>query len=290
MTSSTPSPASPSSSSGSRDGSVLGADPLAGLNPDLDARTPHHHSPNSHDCAEHDHDGPQASGGFVRPARAEDLTAIGQVQAATMLASLEAGHTAEHSAPLPAGVRAMIAAPVIAAGWETAVAAPPSPEHHVLVATTAQADAASRTVVGLLGLAPTQSMDAEGHVDEAGVQAVEVTALGVEPASQRRGHGSRLLAAGPGRSWPGQCAGMSRSAGSCPRWAWRRPGPTGCSASARASLRTAGRPRCSASPFLTDSRLVPYPLPRLRGRAGRPGRWSGRGGWRPAGQRGPRRA
>ena len=131
----------------------------------------------------------------MRPARVEDLAAIGRVQAATMLASLQAGHAAEHGAPLPEGVRAMIAAPVIAAGWETAVAEPPSPEHHVLVATTAQADAASRTVVGLLGLAPTQSMDAEGHVDEAGVQAVEVTALGVEPASQRRGHGSRLLAA-----------------------------------------------------------------------------------------------
>ena len=198
MTSSTPSPASsssPSSPSGSRDGSVLGADPLAGLSPEADTHAPHRHSPGADDCAEHDHDGPQASGGFVRPARAEDLTAIGQVQAATMLASLEAGHTAEHSAPLPEGVRAMIAAPVIAAGWEAAVTEPPSPEHHVLVATTAQADAASRTVVGLLGLAPTQSMDAEGQVDEAGVQAVEVTALGVEPASQRRGHGSRLLAA-----------------------------------------------------------------------------------------------
>ena len=197
MTSSTPSPASPSSSSGSRGDSVLGADPLAGLNPDADTRAPHRHSPDAHNCAEHDHDhdGPQASGGFVRPARAEDLTAIGQAQAATMLASLQAGHTAEHGAPLPEGVRAMIAAPVIAAGWEAAVTEPPSPEHHVLVATTAQADAASRTVVGLLGLAPTQSMDAEGHVDEAGVQAVEVTALGVEPASQRRGHGSRLLAA-----------------------------------------------------------------------------------------------
>ena len=193
MTSSTPSPASsssPSSPSGSRDSSVLGADPLAGLSPEADTHAPHH-SPSAQDCTEHDHDGPQAPGGFVRPARAEDLTAIGQVQAATMLASLQAGH----SAPLPEGVRVMIAAPVIAAGWEAAVTEPPSPEHHVLVATTAQADAASRTVVGLLGLAPTQSMDAEGHVDEAGVQAVEVTALGVEPASQRRGHGSRLLAA-----------------------------------------------------------------------------------------------
>ena len=198
MTSSTPETASPSSSSspsGNRDGSVLGADPLAGLNPDMDANAPVHHSHGADDCAEHDHGTPQAPGGFVRPARVEDLTAIGQVQAATMLASLEAGHTAEHGAPLPEGVRAMIAAPVISAGWEAAVAEPPSPEHHVLVATTAQPDAESRTVVGLLGLAPTRSMDAEGHVDETSVQAVEVTALGVEPASQRRGHGSRLLAA-----------------------------------------------------------------------------------------------
>ena len=131
----------------------------------------------------------------MRPARVEDLAAIGRVQAATMLASLQAGHAAEHGAPLPEGVRAMIAAPVIAAGWETAVAEPPSPQHHVLVATTAGSEAEERTVVGLLGLAPTQSMDAEGHVDEAGVQAVEVTALGVAPADQRRGHGSRLLAA-----------------------------------------------------------------------------------------------
>ena len=131
----------------------------------------------------------------MRPARLKDLAAIGQVQSATMLASLEAGHTAEHGAPLPEGARAMIAAPVIAAGWETAVTEPPSPEHHVLVATTAESDSTDRTVVGLLGMAPTQSMDAEGRVDETGVQAVEVTALGVEPDSQRRGHGSRLLAA-----------------------------------------------------------------------------------------------
>jgi len=55
-----------------------------------------------------------------------------------------------------------------AAGGEAAVPEPPSPEHHVLVATTAQADTASRTVVGLLGLAPTQSMDAAGHVEEGG--------------------------------------------------------------------------------------------------------------------------
>ena len=190
MDSSTPASFSPS---GSRDDSVLGADPLAGLGSDLDAHAPHQHSPGTHDP--HDHDGPQVPGGFVRPAWVEDLAAIGQVQAATMLASLQAGHAAEHGAPLPEGVRAMIAAPVIAAGWETAVAEPPSPQHHVLVATTAGSEAEERTVVGLLGLAPTQSMDAEGHVDEAGVQAVEITALGGAPADQRQGHGSRLLAA-----------------------------------------------------------------------------------------------
>ena len=184
---------SPSSPYGGTDDSFLNADPLAGFNPDLDARAPHQHSHGAHDP--HDHDGPHVAGGFVRPARVEDLTAIGRVQAATMLASLKAGHAAEHGAPLPEGVRAMIAAPVIAAGWETAVAEPPSPEHHVLVATTAEGDSTDRTVVGLLGLAPTQSMDAEGHVDETGVHAVEVTALGVERDSQRRGHGSRLLAA-----------------------------------------------------------------------------------------------
>ena len=184
---------SPSSPYGGTDDSFLNADPLAGFNPDLDARAPHQHSHGAHDP--HDHDGPQVAGGFVRPARVEDLTAIGRVQAATMLASLKAGHAAEHGAPLPEGVRAMIAAPVIAAGWETAVAEPPSPAHHVLVATTAEGDSTDRTVVGLLGLAPTQSMDAEGHVDETGVHAVEVTALGVERDSQRRGHGSRLLAA-----------------------------------------------------------------------------------------------
>ena len=96
MDSSTPASFSPS---GSQDGSFLNADPLAGLGSDLDARAPHQHSPGAHDP--HDHDGPQVPGGFVRPARAEDLAAIGRVQAATMLASLEAGHTAEHGAPLP---------------------------------------------------------------------------------------------------------------------------------------------------------------------------------------------
>lgn len=141
------------------------------------------------------------SHGFVRPAVPGDLEAIGAVHAAAMLASLERAHSTAHGgAPLPAGVAAMIAAPVLAAGWEGAVLSPPSSDHAVLVATE------DGDVVGLLGLAPTSgtvSPDSPGPgepdnegVDDADAQrGVEITALGVAPDHQRRGHGSRLLAA-----------------------------------------------------------------------------------------------
>ena len=119
---------------------------------------------------------PAGTGGFVREATGEDLEAIGRVHAASMLASL------------PAGVVAMIAAPVLAAGWERAVLSPPSPRHRVLVATE------GGEVVGILGLAPTQGL-AQGEPGAEPEPAVEITALGVDPAHQRCGHGSRLLAA-----------------------------------------------------------------------------------------------
>ena len=135
------------------------------------------------------------AGGFVRPAAQADLPAMGRVHAASMLASLAAGH----DGPLPEGVRAMVSAPVIAAGWEPAVTAPPSRAHHALVATDDGA------VVGLLGLAPAEVVAADGPAAggedtrprsaERAVEVAEVTALGVAPDHQRRGHGSRLLAA-----------------------------------------------------------------------------------------------
>lgn len=129
------------------------------------------------------------SGRFVRPARTYDLPLMGRVHAATMLASMEAAHAAAHEgAGLPEGVRSMIAAPVIAAGWEGPVTTPPSPEHHVLVSTE------DGLVVGLIGVAPTQGLDEQGQPVE-GSRAAEITALGVAADYQRRGHGSRLLAA-----------------------------------------------------------------------------------------------
>lgn len=129
----------------------------------------------------------------VRPASGADLEAIGRVQASTMTSSLRAAHGAEHDgAPLPAGVEAMVAPPVLAAGWERAVLEPPSARHHVLVATLGE------QVVGLVGLAPTEGLavDEEGAPAAGAPQrAAEVTALGVSAAHQRQGHGSRLLAA-----------------------------------------------------------------------------------------------
>lgn len=139
------------------------------------------------------HAHPAEDGGFVRPATGADLEAIGQVQAQTMLASLGAAHAAGHDgAALPEGIAAMIAPPVLATGWEQAVLEPPSPTHHVLVATL------GGQVVGLAGVAPTEgvAVDGEGTPTSGTPQrAAEVTALGVTPDHQREGHGSRLLAA-----------------------------------------------------------------------------------------------
>lgn len=142
------------------------------------------------------HSHPVEAGSFVREATSGDLEAIGTVHASAMRASLEAAHAAAHDgAPLPAGVAAMIAAPVLAAGWEGAVVEPPSSRHHVLVATLGD------KVVGIVALAPTQGVvdDKEAADAPASVRepepAAEITALGVLPEHQREGHGSRLLAA-----------------------------------------------------------------------------------------------
>lgn len=162
--------------------------------------------------------GQTARGGFVREARAEDLEAVGAVHAAAMTASLDAAHRTAHDVGVPEDVRAVVSAPVLTAGWRDAVCAPPSPAHHVLVATQ------DGGVVGLAALAPLPDVRQGGAAgaDGAGtpssvdgvdlgatgadgatagpagagpVRAAELTALAVSPDHQRAGHGSRLLAA-----------------------------------------------------------------------------------------------
>lgn len=101
----------------------------------------------------------------VRPAVAADVPAIGAVQA-------RAWRTA-YARVLPAAVLDAFDPHALADAWRPAVTAPPSPRHRVLVA------CAGPTVVGFSAVQP------DG----------ELVALLVDPAQQRRGHGSRLLAA-----------------------------------------------------------------------------------------------
>lgn len=125
----------------------------------------------------------------MRPAMAEDLEAIGSVQATTMLASLQVAHAQAHQGvPLPQADAARVSALMLADGWRQAVAQPPSPAHRVLVATLGE------QVVGLAALAPTTSAPPDQH-DPGPTRALEVVSLGVLPDFQRQGHGSRLLAA-----------------------------------------------------------------------------------------------
>jgi ribosomal protein S18 acetylase RimI-like enzyme len=100
----------------------------------------------------------------VRAAVRSDAEAIGAVQArAWRLAYADL---------LPLEVLAELTDRSLADPWRAAITDPPSPQHRVLVA------CAGRTVVGFVALAD-----------------IELTALVVDPMHQRRGHGSRLLAA-----------------------------------------------------------------------------------------------
>jgi GNAT superfamily N-acetyltransferase len=114
---------------------------------------------------------PPAADAAVRPARAADAAAVADVQARAWRrafgAILEPGALDE---------------PVLTRVWADAISAPPSPRHAVLVAT------AGATVVGFVAVAPATDSDLGDDVGE-------IVALAVDPAHQRAGHGSRLLAA-----------------------------------------------------------------------------------------------
>ncbi len=114
----------------------------------------------------------------VRSARTADVAEIARIQ-------IDTWRTA-YSSVLPAQVLADLSADDAAQAWASAVDAPPSSRHHVLVAQE------QNWLVGFAALGPAYDFE-EGDPDP-GVTA-QVGPLLVEPRWGRRGHGSRLLAA-----------------------------------------------------------------------------------------------
>ncbi|MHB1490735.1 MAG: GNAT family N-acetyltransferase [Cellulomonas sp.] len=112
----------------------------------------------------------------VRPAVAGDEQPIADIQ-------LEAWRTA-HADVLGEPVLSALDRDAFAAGWTTAITAPPGHGHRVLVACDGP------HVVGFVAIRPLRD-DGPGATTTAG----EVVALEVLPSAQRGGHGSRLLAA-----------------------------------------------------------------------------------------------
>jgi GNAT superfamily N-acetyltransferase len=115
----------------------------------------------------------------VRPARAAEAADIARVQAV-------AWRTAYRTV-LPPELLDAWDEPAAALTWRTAVEAPPTPAHLVLVALEQD------TVVGFTAFGPEELGDGE-RPDPAGPTS-EISTLLVEPRWGRRGHGSRLLAA-----------------------------------------------------------------------------------------------
>jgi GNAT superfamily N-acetyltransferase len=110
----------------------------------------------------------------VRTARLGDVPEIARIQVDTWRTA--------YRRFLPESVLAALDVTAAAQAWEAAVVSPPSPAHHVLVATE------GTYTVGFAAVGPSEEEDA--RPGEAAV-----AALLVEPRWGRRGHGSRLLAA-----------------------------------------------------------------------------------------------
>lgn len=118
-------------------------------------------------------DGP-AGEPSVRRATSADVAGIGAV--------LERTWRGGYAGLLPPVVLPLLSGAALADAWRSAVTDPPSPRHVVLVART------GGLVVGMVAVAPSR----DGDADAADGEVVE---LAVDPAHQRAGHGSRLLAA-----------------------------------------------------------------------------------------------
>jgi GNAT superfamily N-acetyltransferase len=114
----------------------------------------------------------------VRPARAADAAELGRIQVETWRLA--------YAEVLPEPVLRDLDPAHAAAQWVQAVAAPPSPRHHVLAAMEGE------WLVGFAALGPAADLQTE---DQDPDQTLDLALIVVEPRWGRRGHGSRLLAA-----------------------------------------------------------------------------------------------
>lgn len=111
----------------------------------------------------------------VRTAGGDDVAEIARIQVLTWQTAYER--------LLPPEVLQAATPELVTDRWQAAVTQPPSPQHHVLVATEQ-----SVTVVGFVAFGPSTDEDADDTT-------AEIATMLVEPRWGRRGHGSRLLAA-----------------------------------------------------------------------------------------------
>jgi GNAT superfamily N-acetyltransferase len=115
----------------------------------------------------------------VRPARPDDAAEIARIQLSTWRTA--------YDRVVPARVIEGVGDELATAQWHTAIVAPPSREHRVLVAQEQQ------WRVGFAAFGPADEDDLAGGGDPEST--IAITTLLVEPRWGRRGHGSRLLAA-----------------------------------------------------------------------------------------------
>lgn len=108
----------------------------------------------------------------VRPATAEDATAMGAIQAAAW--------RHDGAALLPSDALDGVDPTAFARAWENSLGAPPTPRHVALLALD------GALPVGLAAIGPSDDPDAD-------VTTALVFTLNVHPAHRRRGHGSRLV-------------------------------------------------------------------------------------------------
>jgi GNAT superfamily N-acetyltransferase len=128
--------------------------------------------------------------GYVRPARPDEAGEIARIQLTTWRVA--------YRRLLPRQVLDELDEAWLAGKWREAITAPPSPRHRVLIAIeqAENQDEPPTHVVGFLATGPADEAALAPAEEPLGDDVAAVTDLLVEPRWGRRGHGSRLLAAG----------------------------------------------------------------------------------------------